>query len=47
MLLSGISQRDCASYYDYLDRDKNDLEDTIVDFFEAKIKGKFALEKCK
>ena len=44
---SGISQRDCASYYDYLGRDKADLEDKIVDFWEEKIRGKFNLNKCK
>ena len=47
IFFSAISQRDCASYYDYLGRDKADLEDKIVDFWEEKIRGKFNLNKCK
>nr|CAB3229165.1 cell division cycle protein 123 homolog [Phallusia mammillata] len=36
-----ISQRHCKQYYDYLERDKNDLAVDIRQFVERKIIGKF------
>ncbi|KND04798.1 cell proliferation protein CDC123 [Spizellomyces punctatus DAOM BR117] len=39
--LVGISQRDVVNYYDFLSEAREDLEDSIIEFFEEKIKGRF------
>lgn len=43
---SGISQRDCSTFYDFLISQKSDYEQKLLNFYNNKIHGKFELSNC-
>lgn len=42
----GISQRDVRSYYEYIEKEKDQICNDIKSFFEENIMEKFSLPNC-
>ena len=41
-----ITQRDYLNYYSFLVESRDEIEDSIKEFFESKIKNKFSSDSC-
>ena len=46
-ILFGISQREIGSHYDFLVKEKANIEQKLVQFYEEKVKNKFPDPDCR